>query len=67
MRNQGIHVVKIDAKSQAIKIPVTVGSGKGPLVEVSPIADNGLNAGDNVAVRGAERLQTGQDVEIQIK
>lgn len=67
IRKQGIHVVKIDAKSQAIQIPVTVGSGKGELVAISPLAGNSLNAGDKIAIRGAERLQTGQDVEIQIK
>ncbi|WP_283710449.1 efflux RND transporter periplasmic adaptor subunit [Pseudoalteromonas prydzensis] len=67
IRKQGTHVVKIDGQHKAIQIPVTVGSGKGELVAISPLADNSLNAGDKIAIRGAERLQTGQEVDVQSK
>ena len=67
LRKNGTHIVKIDNASTAAQIPVIVGSGKGQLVEVSPLTPASLSAGDKVAIRGAEQLQTGQKVDVQIK
>jgi len=58
---------KIDNDNKALQIPVKVGNGKDKLVEVTPTSNITLNAGDKVAVRGAEQLQTGQEVEVQVK
>lgn len=65
IRKQGTHIVKIDEQSKAQQIPVIVGKGKGQLIAVTPLTEGDLNAGDNIAVRGAERLQTEQLVEVQ--
>ncbi|WP_100642273.1 efflux RND transporter periplasmic adaptor subunit [Alteromonas facilis] len=66
IRRDGTHVVKIDSENKAHHIPVRVGKGEGQWVEVSP-AEEGklLEAGDKIAVRGAERLSEGQEVTIQ--
>ncbi|WP_017216245.1 efflux RND transporter periplasmic adaptor subunit [Pseudoalteromonas sp. NJ631] len=64
LRKQGTHIVKIDKQNKAEQIPVTVGNGKGQWVEITPRTSDILHPGDKVAVRGAERLQTGQDVEV---
>lgn len=66
IRREGIHVVKIDEQNKAHRIPVEVGKGQGQMVEVKAL-DNSLSlqAGDKVAVRGAERLREGQQVMIQ--
>ncbi|MBQ4848958.1 efflux RND transporter periplasmic adaptor subunit [Pseudoalteromonas sp. MMG012] len=66
LRKEGVHIVKIDDKNTAHKIPVTVGKGQGTLVAITPISQGSLSIGDNVAVRGAERLKTGQEVEVQM-
>lgn len=66
IRRDGIHVVKIDAENKAKRIPVKVGKGEGEMVEISTIDENApLAPGDKIAVRGAERLQDGQEVVIQ--
>ncbi|MCG7533838.1 efflux RND transporter periplasmic adaptor subunit [Pseudoalteromonas sp. OOF1S-7] len=65
LRKQGIHVVKIDASNTATQIPVTVGKGQGQLVAITPQSSHQLIAGDRVAVRGAERLTDGQQVDVQ--
>ncbi|QPB84014.1 efflux RND transporter periplasmic adaptor subunit [Pseudoalteromonas rubra] len=65
LRKQGIHVVKIDASNTATQIPVTVGQGQGQQVAITPKPNHQLIAGDRVAVRGAERLTDGQEVEVQ--
>ena len=67
LRKKGTHIVKIDNDNKALQIPVKVGNGKDKLVEVTPTSNIALNAGDKVAVRGAEQLQTGQEVEVQVK
>ena len=69
LRKKGPHIVKIDNDNdnKALQIPVKVGNGKDKLVEVTPTSKITLNAGDKVAVRGAEQLQTGQEVEVQVK
>jgi len=66
IRKDGIHIVKIDAENKAKRIPVKVGKGQGEMVEVKITdTESELNEGDNIAVRGAERLQDGQEVTIQ--
>ena len=66
IRRDGIHIVKIDPENKAHRIPVKVGKGQGDLVEVKITDDSlQLNEGDNIAIRGAERLQEGQEVTIQ--
>lgn len=65
IRKQGTHIVKIDEQSKAQQIPVIVGKGKGQLIAVTPLSEGDLHAGDNIAIRGAERLQTEQLVEVQ--
>ena len=67
LRKQGTHVVKIDTENKAQQVPVRVGSGKGQWVEVIPSTADALNPGDKVAIRGAERLQSGQQVEVQTR
>lgn len=65
IRKQGTHIVKIDSQSKALQIPVIVGEGKGQLIAVTPVEAGSLIAGDRIAIRGAERLQTNQEVEVQ--
>ncbi|WOC25184.1 efflux RND transporter periplasmic adaptor subunit [Pseudoalteromonas sp. N1230-9] len=64
LRKQGSHIVKVE-NNKALQIPVTVGDGKDKLVEVTPLTDITFSAGDMVIIRGAEQLQTGQEVEVQ--
>ncbi|MFC3032259.1 efflux RND transporter periplasmic adaptor subunit [Pseudoalteromonas fenneropenaei] len=65
LRQQGVHIVKINADNTATKIAVSVGKGQGQLVEVTPTQQDALLPGDKIAVRGAERLSDGQAVEVQ--
>lgn len=65
LRKAGVHVVKIDNDNKAHHINVNVGQGQGDKVEVVPVEQNTLQLGDKVAIRGAERLASGQDVVIQ--
>lgn len=67
LRQQGVHVVKIDSNNQAKRIAVEVGKGQGNTVEIIPLDATALKAGDFVAIRGAERLADGQEVEVQNK
>ncbi|KGK00984.1 efflux RND transporter periplasmic adaptor subunit [Thalassotalea sp. ND16A] len=61
LRSRETYVMIIDKDNVAHKMPVAVGNGQGEWVSV----DGELNPGDNVATRGAERLQDGQKVSIQ--
>jgi hypothetical protein len=61
LRSEGQSVFVIDGKNQARKVSVKTGTGAGGEIEV--LGD--LAAGDRVVVRGNERLQPGQTVEIQ--
>ena len=66
IRRDGIHVVRIDAENKAKRIAVKVGKGEGEMVEIITVkSEDQLNAGDKIAIRGAERLRDGQEVEIQ--
>ncbi|CAH9067093.1 Multidrug resistance protein MdtA [Pseudoalteromonas holothuriae] len=65
LRKQGVHVVRINKNNKAEQIPVEVGKGQGKYVIVTTISEGSLAEGDTIAVRGAERLITGQEVEVQ--
>ncbi len=60
LRQAGTSVFKINEEDLAVRVQVQTGAGSGPLIEV----DGGLDAGDRVVVRGAERLRDGQPVRI---
>jgi len=58
VRREGSYVFRVNSASVAERVPVTVGAGKGAQVAV-----NGeLKAGEQVVVRGADRLEDGQKV-----
>ena len=58
LRTEGNYVFRIDTGNVAKRVSVTLGEGQGSLVSVS----GDLNEGDEVAVRGVERLTDGQAV-----
>jgi len=61
LRRNATSVFKIDNNNTAQQVNVTIGVASGDLVEV--IGD--INVGDQVVVRGAERLRPGQPVAIK--
>ena len=61
LRGDGISVFIIDADNKARRISVATGIGSDDLIEVT----GPIQAGDQVVVRGNERLRPGQDVLIQ--
>lgn len=61
LRQDGTYVVKIDSENKVHRLPVIVGSGSFERVSVQ----GELQDGDQVAIRGAERLSEGQEVIIQ--
>jgi len=60
LRPQGATIFVIDAQKQAKQVSVSTGLGSGDWVEVR----GAVSAGDLVVIRGNERLQPGQAVEI---
>ena len=60
LRREGAFVFRIDAEMMAEQVGVMTGLGAGHLIEVI----GGINAGDMVVTRGAERLATGMRVQI---
>jgi len=58
LREDNTYIFKVDKKSQAQRVAVEIGSEEGPLVEVKGM----IGPGENVIVRGAERLEAGQKV-----
>lgn len=60
LRPEGATIFLIDAKQQAKQVAVSTGLGSGDWIEVS----GDVSAGDRVVIRGNERLQPGQAVEI---
>lgn len=61
LRPEGITVFIVDEAGQARQVSVTTGIGAGDLIEVlGPV-----EAGDSVVVRGNERLQPGQPVNVR--
>ncbi len=61
LRREGASVFKIDSDNKAQQIQVSVGIGAGELVQV--IGE--VAPGDLIVIRGAERLQSGQSVQIK--
>ena len=61
IRQNGVYVIRINADNKAQRIKVIVGEGRQNWVAV----EGELQAGDNVAIRGAERLSDGQLVVTQ--
>lgn len=61
LRRDGISIFKVDKNNKAQKIIVNVGIGAGEWVEVI----GKVKTGDNIIVRGSERLQPGQTVKIK--
>ena len=61
LRKEGTYVVKVGNDNIAERLFVTVGSGNEDRVSI--VGD--LKDGDRVAVRGAERLSSGQEVVVQ--
>jgi RND family efflux transporter MFP subunit len=60
VRGDGSYVMRIKADNTAERVEVKAGASDGELTAVS----GSLAAGDNVVVRGAERLSAGQKVRI---
>ena len=61
IRQEGVFVVRINADNKAQRVKVTVGEGRQDWVAI----EGELQVGDNVAIRGAERLTDGQSVITQ--
>lgn len=61
LRRDGTYVVRIDAENRAHREKIEIGQGQHDWVSVK---QGQLKAGDKVAVRGAERLRDGQQVQI---
>lgn len=60
LRNGDAFIFRVDDEDAAERLPVETGSGDGAWIAVS----GGVEAGDRIVVRGAERLQPGQQVKI---
>ncbi len=60
LRPEGISVFLVDANNTARQISVTTGIGAGDQIEVL----GAVSAGDRVIIRGNERLQPGQPVNV---
>lgn len=61
LRKEGIYIIKIDEKNKAKRLAVIVGKGNRERVSIE--AD--IQHGEQVAVRGAEHLKDGQEVQLQ--
>jgi multidrug efflux pump subunit AcrA (membrane-fusion protein) len=60
LRPEGQSVFIVDANNQAQQVRVTVGIGQGEHIEIL----GAISPGDRVVIRGNERLQPGQTVNI---
>lgn len=61
LRREGNTVFRINADNKAERISVTLGIASGSLMAIN----GDIKAGDNVVIRGSERLQPGQAVAIK--
>lgn len=61
LRRDGDFVMRVDAAGKAERVPVQTGVEVDGLVEVI----RGINAGDRLVVRGGERIEAGQALDIQ--
>ncbi len=62
LRANGSFVFRISSDNKAEQIPVVIGDSAGELIAVSGAPEEG----DRVAIRGAENLSEGADVEIMV-
>jgi RND family efflux transporter MFP subunit len=60
LRPGGLAVFVIDDDNTARRVPVTTGAGQGADIEIS----GGVSPGERVVIRGNERLEPGQEVNI---
>ena len=60
LRPEGQSVFVVAADGTARQVPVTVGVGQGPDLEIA----GDIEPGDKVVIRGNERLQAGQEVRL---
>jgi hypothetical protein len=60
LRPEGQSVFIVDSNNQAQQVRVTVGVGQGEHIEIL----GAVSPGDRVVIRGNERLQPGQAVNI---
>ena len=65
LRADGTYVVKVDDAMKVERLKVNVAGGQGQLVAIEVDGNGELQAGDKVAIRGAESLQTGQTVALK--
>lgn len=61
LRREGTSIFRILEDDTAERVTVTTGLGAGGLIQIT----GGIDVGDRVVVRGAERLRAGQKVSIQ--
>ncbi|NVJ59090.1 MAG: efflux RND transporter periplasmic adaptor subunit [Gammaproteobacteria bacterium] len=61
LRRDGTYVVRVNDNNQAERVKVEVGQGNGDWVNIK----GDLRAGERVVVRGGERLQGGEALDIQ--
>ena len=61
LRRDGARIFKVNSENKAEQIMVTTGDATEQWIEVS----GDVSAGDKIVIRGAERLQPGQDVMIR--
>lgn len=64
LRNDGTYVFRIDAGHKAERVSVKTGESQGEMIEV---LSDGLADGDLLVTRGAERLESGQQVTISAR
>ena len=62
LRREGTSVYRIGEDNVAERLAVTTGLGAGDLIQVT----SGLQVGDRVVTRGAERLRPGQTVAVMV-
>ena len=62
LRHNGSFVFRINQENVAERIAVQIGDSAGDLVAVT----GPIDAGDRVAIRGAENLQEGAEVKIML-
>ena len=60
LRRDGVSVFRVGADNKAEKVMVQTGVAEGPMIEI--VGD--INDGDQVIVRGGERLRPGQPLKI---
>lgn len=64
LREGEAYLMRVEADNRVAKLVVRLGFGERDYVVVEPRAGVTLRAGDRVVVRGAERLRSGQEVNV---